>query len=72
MDESDGPFVPDVDVSRSWVSINTTLDSLAVEIKKNVSRALAKIPEDTRLKMGYSLDDLLLECTWNGRKCNRR
>ena len=72
MDAADDPFIPEVDLSRPWVNVNTSLDSPALETKRNISIALSNIPWETRAQMGFSLNNMLQECTWDGRKCALR
>ena len=68
-DPSDEPFIPEVDLSKPWVNVDSSMDSPTLETKRNISIALGNISEQTRARMGFSLNDMLQECTWNGRKC---
>ena len=71
-DVSDEPFTPDIDMSKPWVTVDTEAASPAVEAAKNLSKALANIPADTKEKMGFTIHDMLLECSWNGKSCSPR
>ena len=71
-DASDAPFTPDIDMSKSWVTVDTTAPSPSVQASKQVSRAFADIPAETKVAMGYSANDMVQECMWNGRSCSPR
>ena len=71
-DLSDEPFSPDVDMSKPWVTVDTTAPSIAVEAKRNLANAMTNIPIGTKEKMGSTIEDMLQECSWNGRTCSTR
>ena len=65
-------FEPEIDLSKPWVIVDTEADSPAVERAKNLSNAMANIPPETKQKMGFTVQDMLQECTWNGNTCTTR
>ena len=71
-DPADDPFISEVDLSRPSVNVDTELDSPAVEARRNLTIALSKISQERRAEMGYSMINMLQECTWDGKKCGHR
>ena len=72
VDPTDAPFEPEIDMSKPWVTVDPEASAPSVEAVKNISNAMAKIPAEKRQKMGFSIHDMLHDCTWNGRMCSAR
>ena len=70
-DESDAPFVPEVDLSdKPWFDPNNDKPNVEVEAGKNLTFALSQIDKVTKIKMGHNIADMLQECKWEAKNCN--
>ena len=70
MDVTDAVFEPEVDMTRPWVNVDTTQNSLNVEAHKNISVVVASIPTEIRWQLSQHVNEMVQECTWNGKMCS--
>ena len=69
-DEAAKPFTPSVNlVNRPWFHDEGS-PAVVVEATKNVTLALREVPLQKQREMGHKVEDLIQECSWNGRPCS--
>ena len=72
-DPTDEVFVPKVDLSnKPWFDPGVEVPTVRLEAARNLSRAVASIPLETRRLMGYTLPQMLQQCLWEGLNCGPR
>ena len=66
--------MPEVDLSnKPWfTSASTPPKTAAALADEEMTLAMRTVPLDSQRQMGHRPEDLLQECTWNGRKCSPR
>ena len=54
---------------KPWFNPEKEVPDIRVETAKNVSKALASVPLETKTVMGHQLVDMLQECVWDSMIC---
>ena len=68
-DTSDEAFIPEVDLTnKPW--FNLTSEPVSTSSQKKASVILANIPAESIAEMGHSVNEMLVECMWNGMLCS--
>ena len=52
------------------VSMNRFREVMSFKKEETVTTILATLPEDVKENIGFSVEDMLFYCRYNGRPCN--
>ncbi|PIK55521.1 putative degenerin mec-10-like [Apostichopus japonicus] len=53
-----------------WTSVNYEAKNDDLDLLLQVTDSIARIPYSERYRLGHSIDDMLLSCTWKGFTCS--